>query len=379
MIFITISIARHSSESSGGGSAGLTASQRQVDFLQINDIYELTELSGVGGPARVATVRAQVEKVNPGNVMLLLAGDYISPSVLASARINGSALAGRQMVDVLNFVKLDVATLGNHEFDVDAETLRQRLAESAFKVVVTNGKPSAANASSTAGWSQVLPSYIVERNGIKLAFVGCVASRFLLLSYVSLPAPFLPCFLPSFIPFFSRSFVPSFPFFRARSVVTNTNNKDYFPLSSFDEAVAAVRAQIASWRAEQREWDVLVALTHQYLENDAAFAEALPEVDLVLGGHEHENFLLYRAGDKTRAHEQVAISKADANSKSLYHHSLVFDKAVVEAYKAKNPPPYASPAKDPRFGAAYLTRALTVHSKLVQLGPCASTARVLRV
>ncbi len=171
MIFITISIARRAADSDNN-KGGLSSSVRRFDILHINDVYELTELSGLGGPARVATLRAAMEKDNPGNVMTILSGDFISPSVLALAKINGSQLAGKQMVDVLNFLGLDLATLGNHEFDADNEVLRARLAEAKFKIVVTNGKPSAANASSTPGWNAVVPAFFAERNGIKFSFVG---------------------------------------------------------------------------------------------------------------------------------------------------------------------------------------------------------------
>ena len=67
--------------------------------------------------ARVATV---IDELKHSSTALLttLAGDYLAPSALGTARVNGEPLAGKQMVAVLNAIGLDWATLGNHEFDV---------------------------------------------------------------------------------------------------------------------------------------------------------------------------------------------------------------------------------------------------------------------
>ena len=43
--------------------------------------------------------------------------------------------------DVLNLLPLDLATLGNHEFDFKTETLSQRLREAKFRIVLANLKP----------------------------------------------------------------------------------------------------------------------------------------------------------------------------------------------------------------------------------------------
>ena len=88
-----------------------------VTLLHINDVYEITpvEAGHSGGLARVATVLARLRQENPATRMLL-GGDFVSPSAIGTARVNGERLAGRQMVAVLNAAGLDVATLGNHEF-----------------------------------------------------------------------------------------------------------------------------------------------------------------------------------------------------------------------------------------------------------------------
>jgi len=61
-----------------------------------------------------------------------------------------------------------------------------------------------------------------------------------------------------------------------------------------------------------------VALTHLALAGDADLATKVPEIDLILGGHEHENWTLRRGDHFT------PIIKADANVRSLAIVSMAF-------------------------------------------------------
>src|SRR5687767_12072622 len=110
-----------------------------VTILHINDVYEISAIEGgqYGGLSRAATVLQQLER-SRSPVLMTLGGDYLSPSAIGTAVVDGQPLAGRQMVDVLNHVGLDWAVLGNHEFDVSEAAFRARLAESRFRVVSSN-------------------------------------------------------------------------------------------------------------------------------------------------------------------------------------------------------------------------------------------------
>ena len=55
----------------------------------------------------------------------------------------------------------------------------------------------------------------------------------------------------------------------------------------------------------------LVALTHLELAGDQQLAEQVPAIDVILGGHDHENWLLERGERFT------PIVKADANVRSV--------------------------------------------------------------
>ena len=62
----------------------------------------------------------------------MLAGDFLSSSVASTV------FKGEQMIAALNAAGLDVATLGNHEFDFGVEVLLQRMAEARFSWVISN-------------------------------------------------------------------------------------------------------------------------------------------------------------------------------------------------------------------------------------------------
>src|SRR6185295_19046837 len=122
-----------------GAGAGCGRSETTVTILHFNDVYEIDAVDGghAGGLARVATVLDGLKRTS-APVLTTLGGDYLSPSAIGTARVNGEALAGRQMVDVLNVLGVDWATFGNHEFDVSEAAFHKRIAEGTFHLVSSN-------------------------------------------------------------------------------------------------------------------------------------------------------------------------------------------------------------------------------------------------
>ena len=104
-----------------------TEPEVRITLLQINDVYTLDPVDDGrrGGLARLATLVARIRRENPATLMTL-AGDVISPSVASSL------LQGEHMIAGLNAIGLDLATFGNHEFDIKEDQLLQRLSESKF-------------------------------------------------------------------------------------------------------------------------------------------------------------------------------------------------------------------------------------------------------
>ena len=75
---------------------------------------------------------------NKTPVLVLHGGDFLYPSLMSAY------FDGRQMVDVLNLCKFDYCTLGNHDFDGGAESLKANMSAASFEVLCANMKDSKA-------------------------------------------------------------------------------------------------------------------------------------------------------------------------------------------------------------------------------------------
>lgn len=240
----------------------------RVTLLHLNDIYEITPVGGgkSGGPARVATLLRELEAENP-NTYAVLAGDLFSPSALGTAMVDGEPLAGRQMVAVLNAVGLDLATFGNHEFDISEEQFYERLAESEFPYVSANVFDAEGDPFPGVAPHAVITAQGADGSRVRVAFIG---------------------------------------------VTLDANRVGYV---RYTDVTAAVKGEVEALAGQA---DVLVGLTHLAVEEDIRLAEDVPQLDLILGGHEHENVQLRRGTDFT------PILKADANVRSVWVHELLF-------------------------------------------------------
>jgi 5'-nucleotidase / UDP-sugar diphosphatase len=241
----------------------------KINLLQLNDIYEITPVEGGtrGGLARVATLRQQLYQANP-RTYTVLAGDAFSPSALGTAKINGTPLAGQQMVAVMNAVGFDYATFGNHEFDLPQKLFYQRLQESRFRWVSSNVSDSQGQP-----FKGVPRAIIFNVKGDRGAIVrvGLIG------------------------------------------VTLNSNQPSYV---SYTDPIQTAKQQV---KALQGKVDIIVAITHLPIESDRQLAETVPEIDIILGGHEHENIQQWRGRDFT------PIFKADANARTVYLHQLSYD------------------------------------------------------
>lgn len=112
--------------------------------VHLNDTYLIQERApSVPGLARVATFIADLksfveQQCGKDRTLVMHSGDFLSPSVLSQQ------FHGRQMIDVLNRIGLNFATLGNHEFDFGPGNLANRLEEAQFRIVVSNLEPTTA-------------------------------------------------------------------------------------------------------------------------------------------------------------------------------------------------------------------------------------------
>ena len=247
-------------------------------FIQANDVYELAPLSGgkFGGMARVAHVRDSIKKEN-SNTFIFMAGDFLNPSLLGTIKVDGERLYGKQMVEVMNAMEFDLATFGNHEFDLKEEDLQKRLNESTFNWMSSNSRHITANGNvpfevqKEIDSSEVSDTFIFnikddKGNNIKIGFLG-----------VTIPS----------------------------------NPKEYvFYGDMFKESKRA-------YNELKDEVSIVFGLTHLEREQDSLLLKQIPEIPLIMGGHEHYAMLVDVGKSK--------IAKADANAKSIYIHTVRYN------------------------------------------------------
>ena len=242
----------------------------QWTILQLNDVYEIIALDEGrrGGLARVAHVREVLLRENP-RTLTILAGDFLSPSAISQAEVNGSKLSGRQMISTLNHLGVDLVVFGNHEFDLFEHELEERIAESKFEWIATNVNQTRTNRS----FASTVPHKVVIIADLRILCLGLtieVEKSYVTIVNQSRLVPFVEQFLRG------------------------------IPRSSYD---------------------LLIGLTHLDLATDLRLASDLPQFDLILGGHEHENVHLFRGARFT------PIVKADSNAFSVYVHRCLFQRS----------------------------------------------------
>jgi 2',3'-cyclic-nucleotide 2'-phosphodiesterase (5'-nucleotidase family) len=247
----------------------------QVTFVHINDVYEIAPLAGgtQGGMARVATLKKEYKARNP-NTLLLIGGDFLSPSVYNSLQYQGKAIRGQQMVESMNAAGMDLAVFGNHEFDIKESELQQRINESHFQWISSNAFHRVSGAlhpfaKNDTAFPKTFIMNLRDADGTtaRIGFMGIV------------------------LPF---------------------NKADYVayadPLKSAKEAYNMLKDSV----------DAVVAITHQAVYEDSILAKEIPGLALILGGHEHDMRFL-QVGN-------IYIAKAHANAKSAYVVNLTIDK-----------------------------------------------------
>jgi 2',3'-cyclic-nucleotide 2'-phosphodiesterase (5'-nucleotidase family) len=258
-----------------------STNETTITFLHLNDVYEISPLEGGkrGGMARVATVRKELLAQNP-NLVTVLSGDFLSPSVIGTLKYEGKTIRGRQMVDVMNVAGVDWVCLGNHEFDIPEADLQDRLNESKFNWLITNALQNKKGSFEPFGKIQ---------NGTKTPYLKTTILEFKDSKGNPIKVGMFGILLPS-------------------------NKKDYVFYEDFFESAKKAYNEL------KPNCDFVVALTHIDKADDAKLAEMIPDLKLQMGGHDHDN-MIQKVGN-------VTIAKADANAKTVYIHRLVYNSAT---------------------------------------------------
>lgn len=206
----------------------------KITLIHFNDTDQMSPRDGSGGVAPAMTLIRKLRAENP-HTLLTFGGDMFSPSLMSSFD------HGAHMVALASAMGIDVAVVGNHEFDFGPEETKARLRESKFPWlganVTDNGKPLEG----------IAPSFIREIGGYRLGFFGVITERS-----------------------GETTGIGSLAFGNAREAA--------------QREARALRAQGA---------DIVIVMCHLPFRSEMALLRAVPEVDLCLSGDDHIGTIRY--------------------------------------------------------------------------------------
>ncbi len=209
---------------------------KEIVVLYTNDVHcGVTDGMGYVGVARV---KAALEAAGK-EVILVDNGDAVQGDVI------GTLSKGEAIVELMNDVGYDVATIGNHEFDYGMDQFKKNVSLAKFQYVCCNFLDD-------KGAAVLKPYTIIEKAGKKIAFVG-----------IDTPENFIYSFCEG------------------------NDGQDLY--NKVQETVDAARAEGA---------DYVIALAHLGVDYQSApwtASEVIVNttgIDVVLDGHSHTDFKL---------------------------------------------------------------------------------------
>ncbi len=139
-----------------------------LTMLQTSDVHSRIEpmdakdgkYADLGGFVRRATLVEQYRKEIPG-LLLIDCGDFSQGTPYYNF------YKGELEIKLMNLMKYDVATIGNHEFDFGLENLARLYRMANFPVVCSN-----YDVTGSVLEGIVKPYAVIQRDGIKIGFFG---------------------------------------------------------------------------------------------------------------------------------------------------------------------------------------------------------------
>lgn len=224
--------------------------QKELVILHTNDTHSTilplsknlddTLKAGRGGFIRRFSMIEQERKKNP-KLLLLDSGDFSQGSAYYTL------FKGDVEIGLMNAMKYDAATIGNHEFDFGLENMARNFKDAKFPIVCAN-----YDFTGTAVEGLVKPYTIIKRNGVKIGVFGL--------------SP------------------------KLEGLVSADNCVGV----KFLEPVARAN-EVAALLKEKEHCDVVICLSHLGWDiapdmDDEQMMSATRNIDLVLGGHTHTYF-----------------------------------------------------------------------------------------
>ena len=142
---------------------------KELTILHTNDLHAhlfpriapwINESRKIGGFANLATLVKQEKQANPNNI-LIDAGDYFSGPYISTLT------KGEAIIQSMNYLGIDAACIGNHEFDHGWDNMLEQIKKASFPIL--NGNLFFEGTEKLV-WDN--PYLILERAGLKIGIIG---------------------------------------------------------------------------------------------------------------------------------------------------------------------------------------------------------------
>ncbi len=254
-----------------------------------SDLAEIAVRSNIGGIARRATMakRIREERGRQGiAVWMIDAGDF-SDGTAFSSEYHGEA-----DVAAMNAAGYDFGAIGNHEFNHTLPQLKKLLGMFRYPVICANVKERSTGA-------LIAPASVIREVGsLKLGLFGLVTR--------------------------SGSDYPA-----ARDALT-----------ILDE-IETARSMVRELRPKV---DIIIAISHCGDEMDRKIAEAVPDIDVIVGGHSHSRLpmghMVWRSADLKQGNaNRVVVVQAHQWGGELGRLDLLFTRDSAGVWHVEQPRP----------------------------------------
>jgi len=213
-----------------------------MTILHFNDVYNVEpreKKEPVGGLSRFVTrmneLRQESIKRGEPEAIVLFSGDAFNPSLTSTTTM------GKHMVPALNYIGINTACYGNHDFDFGVDQLASMASENNFPWLISNVTDKATGRPLANGEI----TRVIDFHGRKVGMLGLVEKEWL---------------------------------------VTLATVE---PEDVIYEDFCSCGHRLAKQLKEQQGAEIVIALTHMRVPNDELLAHEVGDVDIILAGHDH--------------------------------------------------------------------------------------------
>lgn len=261
---------------------------QNITILHTNDMHghaeaffeKKSDKGKVGGLSYMGAAIQREREKNPDNTLLLDAGD------ISSGGLVSDHFKSIPMVDAMNYLEYDAMTVGNHEFDVGMDALKDIIDHAHFPVISANIK----DLSNDKKPLKTKPYVIKQVGDLKVGILGLTTPE-------------------------------------AAAMLSPRDRE----LIQFTSVAEAAKKNIPKMKKEGA--DLIIILSHLGKDGDMMLASSVDGIDVIVGGHSHTEM---KKPEKIR---NTIITQAGSFGKNLGRLDLkikrVGGKAEIVGVKSK--------------------------------------------